>query len=154
MLELSTICQSVQADLDKVEERLRSVIHVDFSHLSELLDFSLKSTGKRIRPILTLLSGKFYDYNPEHLLTMAAAVEILHAATLVHDDAIDNSLVRRGQPTVYSKWGVEKAVLLGERKVDVDDIKLFVASEIMEHEHRIPGIEQSFYLKTPSEHIQ
>ena len=114
MLELSKICQPVQEDLDKVEERLRSVTRVDFSHLSELLDFSLRSTGKRVRPILTLLSGKFYDYNPEHLLTMAAAVEILHTATLVHDDAIDDSLIRRGRPTVYKLWGVEKAVLLGD----------------------------------------
>ncbi len=114
MLELSKICQPVQEDLDKVEERLRSVTRVDFSHLSELLDFSLRSTGKRIRPILTLLSGKFYDYNPEHLLTMATAVEILHTATLVHDDAIDDSLIRRGRPTVYKLWGAEKAVLLGD----------------------------------------
>ena len=114
MLELSKICQPVQEDLDKVEERLRSVTRVDFSHLSELLDFSLRSTGKRVRPILTLLSGKFYDYNPEHLLTMATAVEILHTATLVHDDAIDDSLIRRGRPTVYKLWGAEKAVLLGD----------------------------------------
>ncbi len=114
MLELSKICQPVQKDLDKVEERLRSVTRVDFSHLSELLDFSLRSTGKRVRPILTLLSGKFYDYNPEHLLTMATAVEILHTATLVHDDAIDDSLIRRNRPTVYKLWGAEKAVLLGD----------------------------------------
>ena len=114
MVELSTICQPVQEDLDKVEERLRLVTRVDFSPLSELLDFSLRSTGKRIRPILTLLSGKFYEYNPEHLLTMATAVEILHTATLVHDDAIDNSLVRRSRPTVYKLWGTEKAVLLGD----------------------------------------
>jgi len=114
MLELSKICQPVQEDLDRVEMRLRSVKEVDYIHLSELLDYSLKSTGKRIRPILTLLSGKFYDYNPEHLLAMATAVEILHTATLVHDDAIDNSLVRRGRPTVYQLWGKEKAVLLGD----------------------------------------
>ena len=86
MLELSTICQPVQEDLDKVEVRLRSVKEVDYIHLSELLDYSLKSTGKRIRPILTLLSGKFYDYNPEHLLTMATAVmEISRVASLPPD---------------------------------------------------------------------
>ncbi|MFC2022076.1 polyprenyl synthetase family protein [Chloroflexota bacterium] len=113
-MELSAIYEPVQEDLAKVEDRLRSVSKVDFSHLSEMLDYSLKSNGKRIRPVLTLLSGKIYDHNLEHLLLMATAVELMHTATLVHDDAIDNSLVRRGRPTVYKLWGNEKAVLLGD----------------------------------------
>jgi len=113
-LDLSAIYEPVREDLVEVEERLRIVGRVDFAHLSELLDYSLRSSGKRVRPILTLLSGKFYDYNPEHLLTMATAVEVMHTATLVHDDAIDNSQVRRNRPTVYSLWGEEKAVLLGD----------------------------------------
>ncbi len=114
MSELSAIYESVQEDLDKVENRLRSVSQVDFPQLSELLEYSLKSNGKRIRPVLTLLSGKFYDYNLDYLIPMATAVELLHTATLVHDDVIDNSLVRRGRPTVYKLWGEEKAVLLGD----------------------------------------
>ncbi|MBI2288129.1 MAG: polyprenyl synthetase family protein [Chloroflexi bacterium] len=113
-MELSTIYQPVQEDLVKVEDRLRLVSQVDFPHLAELLDYSLRSSGKRIRPILNLLSGKFYDYNLSQLLPMATAVEILHTATLVHDDAIDNSVVRRGRPTVFKLWGAEKAVLLGD----------------------------------------
>jgi len=113
-LELSTIYAPVQEDLTKVEDRLRLVSKVDFSHLSELLEYSLKSNGKRIRPALTLLSGKFYDYNLDYLLPMATAVEIMHTATLVHDDAIDNSLVRRGRPTINKLWGEEQAVLLGD----------------------------------------
>jgi geranylgeranyl pyrophosphate synthase len=113
-LELSVINEPVQEDLDKVEDRLRSLGQVDFPHLSELLDYSLKNSGKRIRPVLTLLSGKFYDYNLDNLLLMATAVEVLHTATLIHDDAIDNSLVRRGSPTVYKLWGAEEAVLLGD----------------------------------------
>jgi geranylgeranyl pyrophosphate synthase len=113
-LELSTIYEPVNEDLDKVEDRLRSVSKVDFPHLSELLDYSLRSSGKRIRPALTLLAGKFYDYNPDYLLMMATAVEVLHTATLIHDDVIDNSPIRRGRPTVYKLWGEEKAVLLGD----------------------------------------
>ena len=113
-MELSTICEPIQEELDMVEERLKSVSEVDFSYLSELLDYSLRGNGKRIRPILTLLSGRFYDCNLDYLLTMATAVEIMHTATLVHDDAIDDSLVRRGRPTVYQLWGREKAVLLGD----------------------------------------
>ena len=113
-MELGTIYEPIQEDLAKVEDRLRSVSKVDFLYLSELLDYSLRSNGKRIRPVLTLLSGKFYDYNLDNLLVMAMAVEIMHTATLVHDDAIDNSLVRRGRPTVNKLWGDEKAVLLGD----------------------------------------
>jgi geranylgeranyl pyrophosphate synthase len=113
-LELTEIYAPVQEDLVKVEDRLIAIGLADFPHLCELLDYSLKSNGKRIRPILTLMAGKLYDYNLELLLPMATAVEILHTATLVHDDAIDNSFVRRGRPTVYSLWGEEKAVLLGD----------------------------------------
>jgi len=113
-LPLNTIYELVQEDLDKVEERLKSVSKVDFTYLSELLDYSLQSVGKRIRPILTLLSGKFYDCNLEHLVTMATSVEVMHTATLVHDDAIDKSSMRRGRPTICTVWGEDRAVLLGD----------------------------------------
>jgi len=113
-LLLSKIYEPVQEDLTKVEDRLKSVSKVDSPWLSELLDYSLKGGGKRIRPALTLLAGKFYDYNLDYLLPMAMAVELYHTATLVHDDAIDKSLVRRGRPTINKVWGEEKAVLLGD----------------------------------------
>ena len=113
-LDLSEIYAPVHGDLDKIESRLKSVCKVDFPHLAKLLDYSLTSVGKRVRPILTLLSGKFYDYNVERLLPMATAVEILHTATLVHDDAVDKSSVRRGRATVNSLWGEEQAILLGD----------------------------------------
>jgi geranylgeranyl pyrophosphate synthase len=113
-LELTEIYEIVQEDLDRVEQKLRSVSQIDSAQLSQLLDHSLEGSGKRIRPALTLLSGKFYDYDMDHLLPMAAAVEIMHTATLVHDDAIDKSLVRRGRPTVNKLWGEDKAVLLGD----------------------------------------
>ena len=111
---LSTIYEPIQEDLVKVEDRLRSVCEVDFPWLSKLLEHSLKSGGKRIRPALVLLSGKFYNYDLSYLLPVATAIEILHTATLVHDDAIDNSLVRRGRPTINKVWGEDKAILLGD----------------------------------------
>lgn len=113
-MELSEIYAPVMGDLVKIEDKLNSVCKVDFPHLENLLSYSLTSTGKRIRPILTLLAGKFYDYNIERLLPMGTVVEILHTATLVHDDAIDNSFVRRGRATVNSIWGEEQAILLGD----------------------------------------
>ena len=113
-MQSNTIYEPVQEDLNKVEDWLRSVSKVDFSWLAKLLGYSLKGGGKRIRPALTLLVGKFYNYNLDSLLPMATAVELLHTATLVHDDAIDKSSVRRGRPTINTVWGEDAAVLLGD----------------------------------------
>ena len=111
---LTAIYEPIQRGLVQVEDRLKTACEVDFPHLSQLLDYSLRSGGKRVRPALVLLSAKFYHYDLECLLPMAAAIEVLHTATLVHDDAIDNSLVRRGCPTVNKEWGEDKAILLGD----------------------------------------
>jgi geranylgeranyl pyrophosphate synthase len=113
-LELSQIYAPVNQDLGKVEESLKSIAQVDFKWLAELLNQSLGGGGKRIRPALTLLSAKFYDYQLDVLLHMATAIELLHTATLIHDDAIDKSVTRRGRPTIFKLWGVDPAVLLGD----------------------------------------
>ncbi len=113
-MQLSTIYEPVREDLVGVEDELGLVSKVEFPWLAELLGYSLKRGGKGIRPALTLLSGKLYHYHLSTLLPMATAVEVLHVATLVHDDAIDKSPVRRGRPTLYKVWGEDKAVLLGD----------------------------------------
>lgn len=113
-MQLSAIYDLVREDLLKVEDRLRSVSKVDSAAASEPLAYSLAGGGKRIRPVLTLLSGRFYDYNLDYLIPMATAVELMHMATLLHDDAIDKSSVRWGKPTVNKVWGEEKAILLGD----------------------------------------
>ncbi len=113
-MELSAIYQSIQEDLSQVKEYLRSIVRVDFPWLSQQLDYVVGGGGKGIRPALTLLSGKFYQYNLEYLLPMAASVELMHTATLIHDDAIDKSASRRGRATIYNLWGTEPAVLLGD----------------------------------------
>jgi len=112
-LQLSEIYKLVQEDLAKVESQIKSVSEVDSPGLAELSSYILVG-GKGIRPALTLLSGKFYHYNLDLLLPMATAVELMHTATLVHDDAIDNSPVRRGRPTINEVWGEDKAILLGD----------------------------------------
>jgi geranylgeranyl pyrophosphate synthase len=112
-LQLSQVYAPVKPDLAKVESQLSSVSKVDFPHLAKLLSYIL-SGGKGIRPALTLLSGKLYHYDLGLLLPMATAVELMHTATLVHDDAIDNSPLRRGQPTINRLWGEDRAVLLGD----------------------------------------
>jgi octaprenyl-diphosphate synthase len=113
-LQLKEIYAPIQKDLSIVEQRLKAIGVTDAPWLGDLLTYALKGGGKRLRPAMALLSGSFYDYDPERLMPMILAVEIMHLATLVHDDTIDNSFVRWGRPTVNKVWGMEKAVLLGD----------------------------------------
>jgi geranylgeranyl pyrophosphate synthase len=113
-LELNQIYTSIRDDLGKVRNSLVSISQIDFPWLSEQLSYVVKETGKGIRPALTLLSGKFYHYDITYLLPMAVSVELMHTATLVHDDAIDNAIVRRGQPTINKIWGEDVAILMGD----------------------------------------
>jgi octaprenyl-diphosphate synthase len=113
-LDLSEIYAPFQEDLANVETRLKQISKADSASLTGLLEHSLRSNGKRIRPVLTVIAGKFFPCNYEKLISMATAVEILHTATLIHDDSIDKSAVRRGRPTVNALWSDEKAVLLGD----------------------------------------
>ena len=113
-MKLTDIYQPVEEDLAAVQAELQLISQVENPWLNNLLEYSLKGGGKKIRPILTLLSGKPYSYSIDKLMPMAMAVELMHMATLVHDDTIDNSTVRWGRPTINKLWGTEQAVLLGD----------------------------------------
>ena len=113
-MNLSDIYEPIEDDLEKVEQSLEAVAHVDVPLLGQLLGYALTGGGKRIRPSLALLCGKFHLYDPALLVPMATAVELLHTATLVHDDIVDHSPIRRGKPTVSSAWGENRALLLGD----------------------------------------
>ena len=115
-MQLDTIYSLVKEDLVKVEEQFKLLVDNQrdtFPELHEMLRQVLVG-GKVIRPALTLLSGKFYEYDLKTLLPMATASELLHIATLVHDDAVDKASIRRGRPTINSMWGVDRAVILGD----------------------------------------
>jgi geranylgeranyl pyrophosphate synthase len=111
---LQAIFQPVATEIPLVEERLKAVAEVDFPQLAQLLGHVLHGEGKRIRPALTLLAGRFHHYDLELLIPMATAIELFHTATLVHDDTIDSSATRRGLPTLSTIWGNEVAVLAGD----------------------------------------
>ncbi len=111
---IDAVYQSIQSELAQVEDKLKSVTDITLPFLTEPLNYILNGSGKRIRPVLTLLAGKLYDYDPEPILSMATAIELLHTATLVHDDAIDHSPIRRGKPTINKLWGQETAILVGD----------------------------------------
>jgi geranylgeranyl pyrophosphate synthase len=104
----------VQADLGLVERELESVSRVDFPLLGDLLRHVLTPTGKRLRPALALLSARLGDFGAAGVIPTAAAIEVLHTATLVHDDLVDNASVRRGTPTLNSVWSMGPTVLVGD----------------------------------------
>lgn len=104
----------IQDILPRVEELM--MVQVSNQHLE--LDAALRrlilSGGKRVRPIVALLTGRMLGCDDDRLITLAAAVELLHTATLVHDDLIDDAMVRRGIATINSKWTSAATVLTGD----------------------------------------
>jgi len=82
--------------------------------LTSALEHLLASGGKRVRPAVTLLSARLFDTEPRRAVALAAAIEMLHTATLVHDDLIDGSLLRRGLPTLNAQWTPGATVLTGD----------------------------------------
>lgn len=111
---IGSIYAPVQGQLARVDDRLRGLVKVEFSYLSGLLDHVLESKGKRVRPVITLLAASFHPNDGKNAEIMAAAVELLHIATLIHDDTVDNSALRRGKATVSNLWGKDIAVVLGD----------------------------------------
>ena len=114
LIQLSTLYSPVQSELVKVEEGLQSIYREDLKKVPTLLSYPLKVAGKRLRPALTLLTGRSFVYDTERLVHMATSVELFHIATLVHDDIVDKAQLRRGVPTVNQLHGHNIAVLLGD----------------------------------------
>ena len=110
-----TFFTSVQDQLKFVEQRIRNQAgdehHPD---LRSALEHLLSAGGKRIRPTLGLLVGNMLGAPEEKLITLGASVELLHTATLVHDDLIDGALLRRGMPTLNARWSPAATVLTGD----------------------------------------
>ena len=104
----------VAADLASLEALLRKSIDQDPPEVGSPMGDLFEAGGKRIRPALVLLSAKCGTYDTQRLFPAAMAVEVTHAATLVHDDVIDRSATRRGRPTVAAKLGDEPAIVVGD----------------------------------------
>jgi heptaprenyl diphosphate synthase len=104
----------VGKDLTALESRLRDLIKADPDVVSAPMADLFAAGGKRIRPALVLLAAKIGTYDLDRLNPAAMAVELTHAATLVHDDVIDRATVRRGRPTVAARLGNEPAIVVGD----------------------------------------
>lgn len=104
----------IQPGLEQVELRMRASPEGHRPELDKALEHLLASGGKRIRPTLVLLMGGLLGADTERAITLAAAIEMLHTATLVHDDLIDGASLRRGIPTLNSTWDGGSTVLTGD----------------------------------------
>jgi geranylgeranyl pyrophosphate synthase len=108
------LLEPLAADLELVEQKLREPVHLDYPQLTAVLHSLLDSGGKRLRPGLALSAGRLYTAGRDKLISLAASVEMLHTATLVHDDLIDGALIRRGSTTVNARWSTGATVLTGD----------------------------------------
>lgn len=108
------IFPEIAEDLAEVDDEILRSLDIDHPTVFEAATHLLRAGGKRIRPALVLLAGRFAQYDPARLVPLGAAVEMIHMATLVHDDVVDRSDTRRGWPTVRARWSDKIAVLAGD----------------------------------------
>jgi octaprenyl-diphosphate synthase len=111
---LAAIHRPVQAELDATVAELGRIVRSDFPLVADVNDHLLRLRGKLFRPTLLLLAARATDTLDARKITLAAAVELIHRATLVHDDAVDHSVLRRGQPTVNALFSHQVAVIMGD----------------------------------------
>lgn len=101
-------------ELTRVEAKLEEVVATALGPTKEICQHLLKAGGKRLRPLLACLSSRLFHTDPNDVVICATALELIHMASLVHDDVIDNSDTRRGQASINSYWGNQIAVLTGD----------------------------------------
>ena len=104
----------MRPDLQRVEEQLERAARIDYPAVSELVLDLVRSGGKRLRPLILLLAGRSFAYDRDTLVTAGAGIELLHTASLVHDDTVDRSALRRGKPTLNSVLSSGAVILLGD----------------------------------------
>jgi geranylgeranyl pyrophosphate synthase len=110
-LYFSTAKNQIESEISNFVSRLGEI------KLQEQIKYSVLSGGKRLRPILAILSAESVGGNRNNIMSLALALEFIHNATLVHDDIIDQDEFRRGKPTVYKQWSVNDAILTGDALV-------------------------------------
>lgn len=113
-VKTSNVFEAMREDLELVRERVAEASHVDFPIVSGLVNDIVQAGGKKLRPLVLLLAGKAFTYDRPRLVTAAAGVELLHTASLVHDDSIDRASIRRGQPTLNTQLNTGSVILIGD----------------------------------------
>jgi octaprenyl-diphosphate synthase len=111
---LSQIFEPIRADLEKVDQEFARHVQSKVQLIPQIGQYIRTSGGKRIRPAVLLMASRLGGYHGDRSILYAAVVEFIHTATLVHDDIIDDSDLRRGRLAVHSRWGNDITVLLGD----------------------------------------
>ena len=113
-IALRDVQRPVAAELERVVDELRRIVAADFPIISEANEHLLRMKGKLFRPTLLLLSHRAAGGDDARAVTLAAVVELIHLATLVHDDSVDHSVLRRGLPTINALFSHQIAVIMGD----------------------------------------
>jgi octaprenyl-diphosphate synthase len=137
-IDLATIRSLVTDEMGAVDSLIQASLHSDVALINQLSHYIINSGGKRLRPMLVLLSAKACHYEGDQHINLAAVIEFIHTATLLHDDVVDASQLRRGNMTANAVWGNEASVLVGdflysrafEMMVNANDMRIM---EIMSH---------------------
>lgn len=108
------VFEMMQPDLDRVEETLVTAAKIDYPIVNTMLRAIVSGGGKRLRPVITLLAARAFNQFNERSIDVAAGVELLHTASLVHDDSIDKAALRRGNPTLNTELSTGAVILIGD----------------------------------------
>lgn len=111
---LNEVSDFLRDDLDAVNREISAVMHSDTRLVQEVGSYALAGKGKRLRPMMLLLVSKALGCDNANRINVAAALEIIHTATLLHDDVIDKAELRRGRPSVNAQWGDDVAILIAD----------------------------------------
>jgi octaprenyl-diphosphate synthase len=110
----NSIAQPIAADMDAVNAVIRRNLHSEVSLVNQIAEYIISAGGKRLRPVLVLLVANAYGYQGKAHHELAAVVEFIHTATLLHDDVVDESSLRRGRATANALFGNAASVLVGD----------------------------------------
>ncbi len=111
---VATLRSLLSNDLEAVNGQILARMESPVDLIPDLAGHLINSGGKRIRPMLTLAAARLFDYDGDDHIKLAAAVELIHGATLLHDDVVDASALRRGAETANTIWGNKESVLVGD----------------------------------------
>ncbi len=113
-MRLESIQQLIQAEMDAVNDCIRDSLYSQVELINTISEYIINSGGKRARPMLVILSAKALCCDNILFIQLATIIEFIHTATLLHDDVVDGSLLRRGVDTANAKWGSQASVLVGD----------------------------------------
>ncbi|MFN3535625.1 MAG: polyprenyl synthetase family protein, partial [Desulfatiglandales bacterium] len=109
-----SILKRFEREIAQINRAIEEIIEGDLGRSSQLLGYAALSEGKRIRPLLFLMSCRALGKDSEEIYIQSTAYELIHVASLLHDDVLDNAELRRNRPTVNAVWGNHLAVLGGD----------------------------------------